>query len=383
MSEKKGITDDEIVEALRVHGTTTAAASALGCHHSNIVRRRKALVLRGLWKPDDKIVPHPYHVKGKSILYDRNGEERMAWVKADVRFDDIKEKIQQVVEGFKDEITRVGKGEVFPQNPASDLLNLFILTDFHLGLKAWHEETGGEDWDLQIAEDFMIRWMECAMERMPSAEVCVFAQLGDFLHWDGMLAVTPQSKHVLDADTRFGKLIRVAIRLTRYIISKLLTKHNKVVVMHVPGNHDQSSAPWLAELTETAYELDDRVIVEKGTGLYFSYEHGSTSLFFHHGDKRRGLRLADTLVSMYREVFGRTKYSYAHTGHLHSHEIKEGVMVIEQHRTMSPLDAYAAGGGWRSGRDAKIITYSKNYGEVARVTVTPEMIKAGNINYKK
>ncbi len=34
---------------------------------------------------------------------------------------------------------------------APELLNLYVLTDVHIGMKAWREETGA-DWDLNIAE---------------------------------------------------------------------------------------------------------------------------------------------------------------------------------------------------------------------------------------
>jgi hypothetical protein len=38
---------------------------------------------------------------------------------------------------------------------------------------------------------------------------------------------------------------------------------------------------------------------------------------------------------------------------------------------LSGRDAYAARGGWISRRGAKVITYDKTDGEIARVTVRP------------
>src|SRR5690606_32185024 len=89
----------------------------------------------------------------------------------------------------------------------------------------------------------------------------------------------------------------------------------------------------------------------------------------------------------FRELFGRSKYAYAHIGHRHSDEgRKTGLMYIEQHETLAAPDAYAAGGGWLSGRSAKVITYSKAYGEVGRITLRPEMVagaaQAANDNQK-
>jgi hypothetical protein len=47
---------------------------------------------------------------------------------------------------------------------------------------------------------------------------------------------------------------------------------------------------------------------------------------------------------------------------------------LEQHETLGAPDAYEANGGWPIGRSAKVITYSKHFGEVGRVIITPEMV---------
>ena len=50
-------------------------------------------------------------------------------------------------------------------------------------------------------------------------------------------------------------------------------------------------------------------------------------------------------------------------------------MIIEQHRTLSAKDAYASRAGFVSGRDSKVITYHKKYGEVGRITINPQMLE--------
>jgi hypothetical protein len=65
-------------------------------------------------------------------------------------------------------------------------------------------------------------------------------------------------------------------------------------------------------------------------------------------------------------------------GHLHHVDIKEtNLMIIEQHRTLAAPDAYASRGGWMSGRDAQVITYHKEYGQVGRIIISPDMVKGG------
>ena len=121
------------------------------------------------------------------------------------------------------------------------------------GALAWGEETRGDDWDVKVAESLLIRWFAAAIERAPDAETGVLAQLGDFLHTDGLLALTPESKNVLDADTRFQKIVRIAIRLLRPVIALLLAKHKRVIVLCAEGNHDPASSIWLREWLSAIY----------------------------------------------------------------------------------------------------------------------------------
>lgn len=55
--------------------------------------------------------------------------------------------------------------------------------------------------------------------------------------------------------------------------------------------------------------------------------------------------------------------------------IEDGGAIAEQHPTLAARDAYAARRGWVSRRGAKVITYDKLDGEVARTTVRPKQIK--------
>jgi hypothetical protein len=241
---------------------------------------------------------------------------------------------------------------------------------------AWGEETGA-DWDLTIAEQMLVDWFAAAIAQAPPARFAVFAQLGDFMHWDGMDAVTPASKHLLDADTRFQKLVRVAVRVIRRVVGMLLEKHEIVYVLLGEGNHDPASSIWFRETFSVLFEHEPRIIVELSPDPYYCIEHGSTALFYHHGHKRKVANIDTVFAAKFREVFGRTKHAYAHMGHLHSIDVKEtNLMIVEQHRTLAAPDAYASRGGWISGRDAQVITYHKRHGEVGRLRISPQMLEA-------
>tara|TARA_R110002051_G_scaffold318245_1_gene400392 strand:+ start:27365 stop:27544 length:180 start_codon:yes stop_codon:yes gene_type:complete len=50
-------------------------------------------------------------------------------------------------------------------------------------------------------------------------------------------------------------------------------------------------------------------------------------------------------------------------------------MTIEQHRTLASKDAYSSRGGYGSGRDSKVITYHKDFGEVTRSIISIDLIE--------
>lgn len=370
LNARKEISDETLIATLEKAGSQRKAAAELGIHRRTLERRLSRLKLRGYSPEHDMthLVPEGFTVRGVSTLYDKHGNVSAQWVKSQQDPEEVQKMIQAIIAGLKDEIPRA-KPVKAPKKTVDDLANLYVITDYHLGMLAWGEETGA-DWDIQIAEDTLVAWFAQAIKQAPEAAVAIFAQLGDFLHWDGIDAVTPTSRHILDADTRFQKLIRVAIRVIRRIVAMLLEKHDRVHILMAEGNHDISSSMWLREWLAVLFENEPRITVELSPDPYYCYEHGDTSLFFHHGHKKKLGNLDDVFVAKFREVFGRTKFSYAHTGHLHHVEVKEtNLMVVEQHRTLAAPDAHASRGGWMSGRDAKVITYSKKHGEDGRVTV--------------
>jgi hypothetical protein len=156
----------------------------------------------------------------------------------------------------------------------------------------------------------------------------------------------------------------------------LLAKHQHVHIIMADANHDPVSQIWLREWFSVLYENEPRITVDKSPNPYNAYEFGKTALFFHHGHKRKVSNVSEVFAGQFREMFGRTKHAYAHMGHYHSIDVKENnLMIVEQHRTLAPGDAYSARGGWLSGRDAKVITYSKQFGEVSRLTINSDMLR--------
>ena len=374
----------EILDAIQQHGGMKKASRAMNLSSGTLgnvlttLKRRAAL--KGV-APENEL---NYPLAEGEILIGRSVHTRApngdrVWVKTKMEDQHRLMVMQETVQSLKEDLPKYVP-VIYAGTASPELLNLYVVTDYHLGMKAWHEEAG-DDWDMEIAEKLLIDWLATAVNHAPEADVAILANLGDLMHWDGYEAVTPAHKHILDADTRFQKLVRVAIRTIRKMIQMLLEKHRMVHVLMADANHDPASGAWLRELLASVYEHDARVTVDTSADTYYCYEHGATSLFFHHGHKRGIADVDRVFAGKYRQVFGRTKHAYAHLGHLHSNELKESqLMIVERHRTLAASDAYAAKGGWLSGREAKVITYSRTDGEVFRISINPEMAKRGGLN---
>jgi len=70
------------------------------------------------------------------------------------------------------------------------------------------------------------------------------------------------------------------------------------------------------------------------------------------------------------EAWGRTKYHYWLTGHIHHLTRKEYPgCIVESFRTMAARDYFAQHGGYRSGRSMEAMVLHREFGEFARYTV--------------
>lgn len=374
----RSISPEELQKSLDAYArngqNATKAAAELGIPRNTLQHRIETARLKKLLPDKRHDIPFGHLVKGVSTLYDDAGNERLRWVKTSQDHETQIAAFMAAIEALKTDIAKepVVAG---PLHTSDDLVTTYVVTDYHMGQLSWAPETG-QDWDMKIAEDLLVKWFKAAIEAAPTSKVGILAQLGDFIHTDGILAITPTSHNLLDADTRFAKMVEVVIRVLRRIINMLLEKHEHVHVLLAEGNHDISSSIWLRALFAEKYSDNPRVTVDTTHVPYYAFEWGDTSLFFHHGHIRNIKEVSNVFVGQYREMYGRTKYSYAHMGHLHHKELVENqAMIIERHPTLAAKDAHSARGGYLSLRGANAITYSKKFGEVSRITIRPEMIR--------
>lgn len=373
----------EILDAMKTHGSHRKAAVALGVNKSSVtecVNRLSARAAKrdpGEHQYNAKPVPVGFQIKGVSQYVDKDGKVAGQWIKSTADAAAQQEALKAAIAAVCEDITPVQpvhvQGDVY-----DNLCNVYTLTDSHVGMLAWNAETHSGDWDLAIAEANLTQCFEQMVRSSPLAGTCVIAQLGDFLHYDSAVSsVTPMHGHILDADGRMPKMVKTAIRILRRVIDFALLKHKKVILLMAEGNHDISSSVWLRAMFQALYENEPRIEVIDSELPYYTYQHGSTMLAWHHGHLSKNEQLPMLFAAQFPKVWGGTTKRYVHTGHRHhTHEFTKELsgMTVNQHPTLAARDAYAARGGWMAERQVSSFTYSDKYGQVAKNTVTPEMV---------
>ena len=372
-----GITQEELIAAIeRNGGCQSAAAKELGCTQSNVAHRVRKLILRGLWSPDkaNHIVPDGYHIKGKSQYYDKDGNPAGVWVKSDIDKERWLEIAQQAAEEFYKDLPPITPQDP-PQNYDTDIIPWFNIGDGHLGMLAHFDEVG-EPFDLEIAEADLCKAMSLLIDRSPECERCVIQDMGDMTHYQDFKGIS-ESGHIFDYDKRYPKMIRVYIRVMRFILEKALSKFKYVDVIINQGNHSRSNDIWMRELLQTAYGHTGRVNCINNESVFIPYRMGNTFVMCHHSDKCKPKQLAHVMATDFAHDWGESTYRYIDIGHIHHSMVSKehpGVK-IESWNQIATMDKYAHDGGWRSRSCLTVVYRSKTYGEKGRETVTLEEVR--------
>ena len=369
----------EFLEAVDKYGGVSSAAKAMGLNHSTISKSLKALKKKAAlsgYQPE-RGLSHPtasgFTTKRVSTLYDLEGNIKTQWHIQEPEKEALYQAALEAIEGFTwKPAPIIAKPTVTDES----LCTLITLTDFHLGMYAWQDETG-DDWDMEIATKVALGAIQRMIDGSPKAGLGILNLQGDFLHYDLLDAVTTLSGHNLDRDSRTGKMVEVAIKVIMAAVELMLKHFAKVKVLMVEGNHDLIGSLWLRKAMKVIYSRNNRVEIDDTEFPYYAHLHGEIMLGFHHGHKKKNTQLPALFSSepRYRAMWGQAKYCYIHTGHYHHTEqdmAEGGGAIVERHPTLASRDAYAARGGYVSWRAAHAITYHKQFGEYLRVTVTPQ-----------
>jgi hypothetical protein len=159
-------------------------------------------------------------------------------------------------------------------------------------------------------------------------------------------------------------------------VDAALAKHEVVIVINLPGNHDPRVAAELAMWLRAVYEREPRVQIRDAYRAHQYERHGCVLLGFHHGDRSKPGELPAIMATDRASDWGETTERVWHCGHVHHltrHETPG--CIVETHRTMAGADAWHAG-KYRAGRSLQAITYHSQFGEESRDTVSLARVRA-------
>jgi len=215
----------EYLEAVSKHGSQRAAARAMGVNFTAVNQAMRALEAKAAqhgYSPDHDLT-HPVapgqRLRGTSTLYDEAGNARMQWVKTQEDRSQQEELMREAIAALCEDIEPVKKTKA-PKVSNDQLMSIYPVGDHHIGMLSWHEETGA-DYDTGESERLLMGAMDHLVESAPPSETGVIILMGDFLHYDSFESVTPQSKHQLDADSRYPRMVRAAFKTIRFVIDRV------------------------------------------------------------------------------------------------------------------------------------------------------------------
>lgn len=314
-----------------------------------------------------------FSLKGQSILW-KGDKEVMHWDKTERSQENDQDLIDAVLDTFED-YKGTAKLIKAPRIANRNFLNVIPMGDPHMGLLAWADETGSDNFDCKIAEAELTKAVSQLIAIAPSAETCLLLNLGDFFHSDNHKNQT-KSGNILDVDGRYGKILSIGVRVMIECIELALQQHKKVIVKNCIGNHDDHTSLALAVALDCFFSKNKRVQVDTSANKFWYYKFGNNLLGTTHGDTCKFDKLPVIMATDKPTEWGQTQHRYWWTGHIHHDSTKDiGGVECNSVRTLAARDAWHSAAGYRSQRDMKLITYHKDYGEHSRQVMSIDRIR--------
>lgn len=244
-------------------------------------------------------------------------------------------------------------------------LNFFPMGDTHFGLRVAGRETGGEDWGVAKAGRVYRERFGALMSRVAPAQKCIIAIAGDSTHQDNRLNRTPSSGHPLDVDGSYVDAVEAAAGF--FLDSAILAaqRHEEVILDLIGGNHDPHSIMAIAGFLQGVFRGHDRIKVRMPYNPFSVHHHGNVMIALTHGDMAKPKQMPGIMAARWPEMWGATKFRYAHCFHVHHKEkIKDemGGAYVETYHSPAPQDAWHYGMGFLSGRSFEAVTYHAESG---------------------
>ena len=368
-----------VCQAVINNGSNNKAASALGIGRRTVDKIMKRLEANAASRA---VAPHKsvnretmegFEAKRVSTAYKEDGTVALQWVIQEPEKRSMKQKLDAMLEGMKDDLSGYKLPVEQPAIVNSDYLACYMIGDHHYGMLCDSEtKVDDDDWDVKIATRVLVESTERLSKRVGNAEVGVLLNCGDFFHADSSANTTTKGTPV-DVDTRIGKTFKLAGRLFQVLIDKMLETHKEVVVINVRGNHDSDMACHLSSCLELLYSQEPRVNVLPNYSKFIHYQWHNNLFVFHHGDRIKHEQILQVVIKNLDDEWSQSKNRYCHLGHIHHHTAREvGSMHFEHWGSLTATDQWHSDSGYGAERSMTAVVYHKDHGEDSRVKIKVE-----------
>ena len=368
----------EYLDAIDKHGSQRAAAAALGVARASLqsaLGNLNARAARQGFAPGhfEAGVAPGYRMGKVTIQRGPDGVERV-WERQHPEQENLEALIARCEERIRD-FRRLPPIDLKRHRARENLANFLGLFDLHIGENIRSDDPNA-CWDIPTAKRVITAAVQDALDRSPPAGKLILCFGGDAAHYDGLLPVTPKSRHVLHSDGDFDAMVDAVLDVATFAIDRGLETHPQVDLIWAEGNHDEASSVFMRKMLARIYANEPRLHVVQSRVPYYAVQFGKNLIGVHHGHKAKLTRFSGIFANLFREMWGATKFAYGHRGHEHHiHEKEQDGMLQQQHPSLAPSDDYASGMGLVSKRGCIRITYHAEYGEVDRATTRPEMLE--------
>lgn len=238
------------------------------------------------------------------------------------------------------------------------------LYDHHVGAQIWGVETGGADYDLDTAKRCWTRALGTLMERTDQykPEGAVFV-IGNDMHNADNEAGTTKNGTPQSMAGRYHQMYEVTKQSTIWAIDQQVARYGRVHVVVVGGNHDYLTAWHLGDYLSAWYSNSRNVTIDNGPTKLKWWEKGINMLMFTHGDKGKLENYGKIMAARNPEMWGRTQYREAHTGHVHFKQaLEQPGCTVRSLSSLRPACAWTAENMYESMRAAESYVWSGSEG---------------------
>jgi hypothetical protein len=287
--------------------------------------------------------------------------------------------VEAMIAAAKKELRRIPKKGYAKPKRREGLLQLLVVADCHFGKYAWQKTTGGDDYDLDIAEQLVgqagSELLAVGDSHKPTRRTIAF--LGDLFHYDTPSGTTT-SGTPLERDGRLQKMIQVGCDSLLAIVERSAeTVPTDVIVVN--GNHDEVLTWTFQRILLERFRNSKRVSVKADfTGRQY-YRHGKNLLAFVHGHRAKR-RLPQIMALEAAQHWSECPYREWHTGHFHSQaaewqrpiETLDGVIVRTAPALCPPDDWHSVNGFIGARQAMETFLYQPDGGLTAMHVAAPK-----------